>query len=278
MTDRKCDRTVISAFGYIDSAGLGGVNVFGEKPDFTPGSWWEVYRQVFAKRPCEHFGRLDPLCKYALTAAEIIGLPLSEGDETRNEMGLVLGTEFGCFSVDAEFLSGVKGTGAKPLKFLYTLPNIALGEIAIRHLIRGLNLCVMSGPESGLLALWQGYSLVAEGEVQGCLCMGADAVAAWAARHFPDEAVKARAASGFAYTFLVETEAGALNHGRRPLAYLTLETQDQADADTQSAGHCRSLSALAGIMREDRAGRVFGTISAPSAMKTGQVLRLDLTP
>jgi hypothetical protein len=275
MTDGQRDPVVISAFSFVDSEKLGGINVFGQQIDFVPGTWREVYRQVFADKPCEHFGRLDPLCRYALTAAEIVGWPVAEEDESRSELGLVLGTEFGCFSVDAEFLKGVKGAGAKPLKFLYTLPNIALGEIAIRHAVRGLNLCVMAGPESGLLALWQGHDLIADGEARGCLCVGADAVASWAADYFPDEAMKIRATNGFAYAFLLETEAEARSHGRIPLARLTLQDPDPVGTDSGLIQACNRLDELAGILLKDRAAGLPCTISAPEAMKTGRVLRLE---
>jgi 3-oxoacyl-(acyl-carrier-protein) synthase len=275
MTDVKSDQMVISAFSFVDSEGLGGVNVFGEKLDFAPGSWREVYQQVFAQKPCDHFGRLDPLCRYALTAAEIVGLSGSEDDETLDRMGLVMGTEFGCFSVDADFLKNVRGTGAKPLQFLYTLPNIALGEIAIRHVIRGLNLCVMAGPESGLLALWQGYGLVANGEASGCLCLGADAVASWAAEYFPDETMKARASNGFAYAFLLETDSVAQSNGRRPLAGLTLADPNPDDTELQTASSCRGLSELARYLLDDRDARPGCRIPAPEAMKTGRVLLLN---
>ena len=90
------------------------------------------------------FFKMDGLSKLVLLTAEpllrtLLALPGVE----RERVGLVLGSRHGSAEVDERFWQSTREV-ASPALFVYTLPNIALGELSIRH---GLH-----GPSTTLLA------------------------------------------------------------------------------------------------------------------------------
>ena len=89
------------------------------------------------------FYKMDSLCKWAWVAAEALfyekDLYLSI-DKSR--IALVLMTSHGCIDVDKRYLGGI--TVPSPALFVYTLPNIMLGEICIRHGFKGEQVCLVN--------------------------------------------------------------------------------------------------------------------------------------
>jgi hypothetical protein len=167
---------------------------------------------MFSDSPYERFGRLDPLSKQALVAAEMLGLP-NQSEAPESSTAVVLGTAYGCAAVDADFHRSIgQPGGASPTLFTYTLPNVAAAEISIRFGLTGPNLCLMTGPGSGLDALWEGMRIIREAQADACVCVAADALPA-EAEYFADKVPfdKPRALC-FAYAFLMEHEARAI-HG-----------------------------------------------------------------
>lgn len=112
--------------------------------------------------------RLDDLCLFGLAAVDALllqaGLP--PGALQGGRHGLVLGTALGCLESDLEFYTGAhktQGPPSNPRIFAYTLPNIVLGEVAIRHGLMGENLVVSAGRVSGLSALIEAAGRVQSG-------------------------------------------------------------------------------------------------------------------
>jgi hypothetical protein len=92
------------------------------------------------------FFKMDSLCKWAWLGAETLltgnGAQVYEGtDKTR--IAVVLMTGNGCLDVDKRF-NETTATIASPALFVYTLPNIMLGEISIRHGFKGEQTCFVS--------------------------------------------------------------------------------------------------------------------------------------
>ncbi len=89
---------------------------------------------------------MDPLCKWAWLGAEAL-LHTADGymydgiDKTR--IGLVIATSSGCLDVDKAYAASIADI-ASPALFVYTLPNIMLGEISIRHGLKGEQLCLVN--------------------------------------------------------------------------------------------------------------------------------------
>lgn len=101
----------------------------------------DLYRDQHWSYP--KFFKMDRLCKWAWAGAELL---LSSGsvykDLDKNKIGIVLSTSQGCLEVDKRYFDTIDVPS--PALFVYTLPNIMLGEICIRHGLKGAQLCTVS--------------------------------------------------------------------------------------------------------------------------------------
>ncbi|HTN47274.1 MAG TPA: hypothetical protein VL098_13070 [Flavipsychrobacter sp.] len=104
----------------------------------------DLYRRLnlgYAK-----FFKMDTLCKWALLGAECV---MKNGDSyvyeglDKTKIAVVLMTNNGCMDVDKRYWETTK-TIPSPALFVYTLPNIMLGEICIRHGFKGEQLSLVS--------------------------------------------------------------------------------------------------------------------------------------
>lgn len=103
-----------------------------------------LYRTLGYEYP--KFFKMDRLCKWAWLGAEALfrkedGTYLYDGLD-RSEIALVLATRDGCLETDQRYADSMKGIPS-PALFVYTLPNIMLGEICIRHRFTGEQLCLV---------------------------------------------------------------------------------------------------------------------------------------
>jgi hypothetical protein len=85
------------------------------------------------------FHKMDALCKLGFLATEI--LLSGSGHEKKygeTETGLVLSNAHASLDVDLKYAKTIH-SGASPALFVYTLPNIVIGEISIRNHFKGEN-------------------------------------------------------------------------------------------------------------------------------------------
>lgn len=125
------------------------------------------------------FFKMDLLCKWAWLAAETL-LSAQDGhlydDMDKNRIGLVLATAHGCIEVDKKY-SETMMSHPSPALFVYTLPNIMLGEICIRHGLKGEQACLAEDAfNAGELHFWVN-DLLANRGMQACLCGWVDVTA-----------------------------------------------------------------------------------------------------
>ena len=87
------------------------------------------------------FFKMDNLCKTGFLIAEVLlrGKNLSEKFQAE-ENGIVLSTSNGCLDTDIRYEASTHHA-ASPSLFVYTLPNILIGEISIRHQFKGESAC-----------------------------------------------------------------------------------------------------------------------------------------
>jgi len=130
----------------------------GEVPD---AAWAALFRTS-----CPRFGRMDGLSRLVLMAVELLGVEFADKDE----VGVCLETNGGSVAADRQFLCTLS-----PSVFTYTLPSTAIGEICIRHRLRGPVLCLMGVNGEGREALGQAQAWLRAGEARSCLCLYADA-------------------------------------------------------------------------------------------------------
>lgn len=98
----------------------------------------------FAKACYQHFGlkypkfhKMDNLSKLGFLAAEALCREISDFDSLdKTKTGLFLANTYSCLDTDDRYYKSMSGF-ASPGLFVYTLPNIVIGEICIRHRITG---------------------------------------------------------------------------------------------------------------------------------------------
>jgi len=157
---------VISHWVVINKKGLSRDNTFlveGEK--LLPE---ELYKSLQCNYP--KFFKMDKLCKWAWVATEYLlsANDLRYREMDKNKIALALTTSYGCLDVDKRYYESI--SIASPSLFVYTLPNIMLGEICIRHGFKGEQVCMMrdqfDAPELHFIA----DDLLREKEMDACLC------------------------------------------------------------------------------------------------------------
>lgn len=122
-----------------------------DKP-FTPvefeksGDKWfkDVYRFLEMNYP--KFHKMDSLSKLAILCAEVLLSGEAETTRKSDSVGLLVYNKHSSIDADIEHQKAIQGGDglASPAVFVYTLPNIMLGEMAIRHRITGENLCLVA--------------------------------------------------------------------------------------------------------------------------------------
>ena len=97
----------------------------------------ETYKHLGLSYP--KFHKMDQLCKLGFLAAEVLLKDSGHQEKYKEtETGLVLSNARSSLDVDLKYAKTIQ-TGASPALFVYTLPNIVIGEISIRHHFKGEN-------------------------------------------------------------------------------------------------------------------------------------------
>ncbi|RPH47322.1 MAG: 3-oxoacyl-ACP synthase, partial [Desulfobacteraceae bacterium] len=105
-----------------------------------------AYRHLHIQYP--KFFKMDNLCKLAFLSAEILLKDLELTSRyPSEEIGLILLNAASSLETDEkhqESIADRRNYFPSPSVFVYTLPNIMTGEIAIRHKIKGENAVIIS--------------------------------------------------------------------------------------------------------------------------------------
>lgn len=115
------------------------------------------------------FYKMDDLCKLGYVAA---GYLLKGTDYQPEEIGIILANASSSLDTDCKHQTLISKEGdkaASPAVFVYTLPNVVLGEICIRHRIKGENtffVCPHYEPDS-----LEDYAriVMAKGKLRTCI-------------------------------------------------------------------------------------------------------------
>jgi hypothetical protein len=85
------------------------------------------------------FHKMDQLCKLGFLATELLLKDTGHsGKYGETDTGLILSNANSSLDVDLKYVKTIQ-TGASPALFVYTLPNIVIGEISIRWHFKGEN-------------------------------------------------------------------------------------------------------------------------------------------
>lgn len=103
--------------------------------------------QTFIKNVYKHFEidypkfyKMDPLCKLSLIASSILFETIDEKIDPNT--AIILSNKSSCIDIDIthqKSISQGENNYASPANFVYTLPNIAIGEISIKYKLRSEN-------------------------------------------------------------------------------------------------------------------------------------------
>jgi len=114
------------------------------------GSVNELFRSVYRHYHTDYpkFFKMDNLCKLAFLSAEI----LLQGTDVlqkypAEQIGIILGNASSSLEYDRRHLESVRDRNRyfpSPSVFVYTIPNIMVAEIAIRHQAKGENAVFIS--------------------------------------------------------------------------------------------------------------------------------------
>ena len=118
---------------------LNGASVFKIEPTNFADFSKQAYRNFDIQYP--KFFKMDALSKLAFLGAELLLSPITSSEE-ENNIGLVLANKSSSLDTDVKYqesISDKENYYPSPAVFVYTLPNICLGEISIRHQLKSEN-------------------------------------------------------------------------------------------------------------------------------------------
>lgn len=118
---------------------LNGNTVFKTEPTSFGDFSKQAYRNSDIQYP--KFFKMDALSKLAFLGAELLLSPITS-PETENNIALVLANKSSSLDTDVKYqesISDQENYFPSPAVFVYTLPNICLGEISIRHQLKSEN-------------------------------------------------------------------------------------------------------------------------------------------
>jgi hypothetical protein len=118
---------------------LDGTSVFKIEPTNFADFSKQAYRNFDIQYP--KFFKMDALSKLAFLGAELLLSPITSSEE-ENNIALVLANKSSSLDTDVKYqesISDKENYYPSPAVFVYTLPNICLGEISIRHQLKSEN-------------------------------------------------------------------------------------------------------------------------------------------
>jgi 3-oxoacyl-(acyl-carrier-protein) synthase len=126
---------------------------------------------VFPSTPVR-FARMDLMCRLGVLAVELLDAGFDAlTPERRDRIGICVESCIGALGTDVQFLQT-----PRPTLFTYSLPSTVIGELCIRHQLRGPALCLIA-PDTGGSTLWsEAADLIGRGDAEACLCLSCEAL------------------------------------------------------------------------------------------------------
>jgi hypothetical protein len=125
---------------------------------------------VFADARYPKFYKMDNLSKLGFLATEVL---LKNNEQIKGypagEVGIVLSNASASLDTDIKYYKTVSDF-ASPALFVYTLPNIVIGEICIRHGFKGENAFFISEKFDAPFILEYVDNLINNNILQCCIC------------------------------------------------------------------------------------------------------------
>ncbi|MBN4061877.1 hypothetical protein JYU20_01600 [Bacteroidales bacterium AH-315-I05] len=117
------------------------------------------------------FFKMDNLSKLAFVSAELLLRNSTILEKHKSEeIAIVLANSASSLNTDRAYYKSVKEDIASPALFVYTLPNIMIGEIAIRHKIKGENACFIFEKFEKDFINNYAANLIERKQAKACIC------------------------------------------------------------------------------------------------------------
>ena len=114
----------------------------------------------------QKFYKMDNLCKTGFLAAEVLlAQHKISADDAAMDTGILFQTANSSLDTDVLYRASTL-TGASPSLFVYTLPNILIGELCIRHKIKGESACFIFPTFDALFQVNYLNSLLDSGKIK----------------------------------------------------------------------------------------------------------------
>ena len=140
------------------------IKIAGEVKDFDPNNLFEA----------KEARKLDRFTMFGLIAAE---QALQNSNYKSSDAGVIVGTGVGgMHTLEEEHQKLIKKgqRGVSPFYVPKMIPNIAGGQIAIKHNLHGLNFSMSTACSSATDAIGMAYRLISNGYSKAILCGGAE--------------------------------------------------------------------------------------------------------
>jgi len=135
-------------------------------PQFIKGA----YKEFDLNYP--KFHKMDRLCKLAFVSAHF----LLKGEQLKGyapeEIGVVMANSTSTLHTDSKYVDSIKDREnyfPSPAVFVYTLPNIMVGEICIKYNIKGESVFFVSNEFDKEMLLEYSQDMIATGTAKICL-------------------------------------------------------------------------------------------------------------
>lgn len=135
--------------------------------------------------PIPYFGKkdakkADAFCQFAVAAADeaVASANLARAGYASERVGVILGVGMGGIETIESTVAGFNEAGMKKVSPFFIprlIANMAPGQIAIRHQLRGVNYCTTSACASGGHAIGEAFRLIRSGAQDAMVAGGAEA-------------------------------------------------------------------------------------------------------
>lgn len=122
---------------HIDSKSI----VLNDQPITVEGEGSLLLKEAYHKYIGNYskFFKMDPLCRLGFIASELLLKDEGKSDAPREDRAVILFNQHSSVAADKAYAKTITQENyyPSPATFVYTLPNIVTGEIAIRHHYQG---------------------------------------------------------------------------------------------------------------------------------------------
>lgn len=145
-----------------------GQQLFGDTATDVSAFLLAVYQHFGLNYP--KFYKMDNLCKLGWLASEVLLKDSFDSQKYRpEEVGLVLANRNSSLDDDIKYFETIQN-GASPSLFVYTLPNIVIGEICIRNNFKGEHTFYIQDEFNAEFIAGQVNYLLDNDILQTCIC------------------------------------------------------------------------------------------------------------